>query len=197
MRQYPVAKTPYQFSVTLRLTKLRQIESALLKSMSFNVVVAEAIAYICPCWRCRRARACSGVGIPQPAGDAPVAAVAARGFAGPRCRLRKPVACLWTGDGLRGRGDCTRRRGRTPLVHLSSDDTVFAVLFVVTKMTVADVWAVGRWLAGLYLGTELLLVPGFPDTQIETGLMWEFVYSAAAGVVAGIVFEGAFRRRSE
>jgi hypothetical protein len=58
-------------------------------------------------------------------------------------------------------------------------------------MTVADVWAVGRWLADLYL------VPGFPDTQIETGLMWEFVYSAAAGVVAGIVFEGAFRRRSE
>ena len=73
----------------------------------------------------------------------------------------------------------------------------FAVLFVVvTTMAVTGVWAVGRWLVDLYLGTELLLVPGLTDTQIETGLMWEFVYSAAAGVVAGLVFERGFRRRS-
>jgi hypothetical protein len=74
----------------------------------------------------------------------------------------------------------------------------FAVLFVVvTTMTVAGVWAVGRWLADLYLGTVMLLVSGLTDTQIETGLMWEFVYSAASWVVAGIVLQRGFRQRSE
>lgn len=74
----------------------------------------------------------------------------------------------------------------------------FAVLFVVvTTMAVAGMWAVGRWLADLYLGTELLLVPGRTDTQIETRLMWEFVYAAIVGVLAGVFFERGFRRRAE
>jgi len=74
----------------------------------------------------------------------------------------------------------------------------FAVLFVVvTTMAVAGVWAVGRWLTDLYFGTDLLLVPGLTDTEIETGLMWEFVYSAAAGAVAGIAFQWGFRQRSQ
>lgn len=72
----------------------------------------------------------------------------------------------------------------------------FAVLFVVvTTMAVAGVWAVGRWLADLYLGTELVLVSGLTDTQIETRLMWEFVYSAVAGAVAGLIFERGFRQQ--
>ncbi|RJT06830.1 hypothetical protein [Halococcus sp. IIIV-5B] len=64
----------------------------------------------------------------------------------------------------------------------------FAVVFVVlTTMATAGVWALTRWLAGLYLGT------GFLTT--ETALMWEFVASTIAGVGAGIVFEGYVRRR--
>ncbi len=71
----------------------------------------------------------------------------------------------------------------------------FAVLFVVvTTMGVAGVWAVGRWLADLYLGTQLLLDPTLTDAEIESRLMWEFVYSATAGAVAGLVFEWGFRR---
>lgn len=71
----------------------------------------------------------------------------------------------------------------------------FAVLFVVvTTMGVAGVWAVSRWLADLTLGTELLLDPALTDEEIEAALMWEFVYSATAGAVAGLVFEWGFRR---
>jgi len=74
----------------------------------------------------------------------------------------------------------------------------FAVLFVVvTTMAVAGVWAVGRWLADLYFGTELLVTPGRTDTQVEARLMWEFVYAAAAGAVAGVIFERGFRQRSK
>ncbi|OYR95456.1 hypothetical protein DJ71_01625 [Halorubrum sp. E3] len=74
----------------------------------------------------------------------------------------------------------------------------FAVLFViVTTMAVAGVWAVGRWLTDLYFGTELILVSGLTDAQVETRLMLEFVYSAAAGAVAGIIFQWGFRQRSE
>ncbi len=74
----------------------------------------------------------------------------------------------------------------------------FAVPFVVlTTMGVAGLWAVGRWVADLTLGTTLLLDPALTDAEIEAALMWEFVASAAAGVVAGEAFEWGFRRRSE
>lgn len=77
----------------------------------------------------------------------------------------------------------------------------FAVLFVVlATLATAGVWAVVRWLADIYLGTELLLVPG-PDgvvdrEAIEHDLMLEFVASGVAGFVAGVVFEGYIHRRS-
>jgi hypothetical protein len=72
----------------------------------------------------------------------------------------------------------------------------FAVGFVVvTTVGVAGVWAVGRWLVDLTFGTELLLVAGRTDAEVETRLMWEFVASAAAGLVAGATFEWGFRRR--
>lgn len=73
----------------------------------------------------------------------------------------------------------------------------FAVLFVVVgTMATAGVWAVVRWSVDLALGTSFLLDPALTDHEIETALMWEFVYSAAAGFVAGLVFEGYFRRRA-
>jgi hypothetical protein len=80
----------------------------------------------------------------------------------------------------------------------------FAVLFVVvTTLAAAGLWALVRWGSDLYLGTELLLVPG-PDgvltdadmAAIEEALMWEFVASGVVGLVAGLLFEGYIRRRS-
>jgi hypothetical protein len=57
----------------------------------------------------------------------------------------------------------------------------FAVGFVViATMATAGLWALARWIADLYLETGFL--------ASETALMWEFVASTAAGVLAGIVF---------
>lgn len=72
----------------------------------------------------------------------------------------------------------------------------FAVLFVVVAtVAAAGVWAVVRWLADTWLGTGFLLTPGVEPELIETGLMWEFVYSTLAGIAAGVLFEVYFRRR--
>lgn len=72
----------------------------------------------------------------------------------------------------------------------------FAVLFVViATLATAGVWAVARWVSDLYLGTALLLDPALTHDQIETRLMWEFVGSAGAGLLAGLLFEGYVRRR--
>ncbi|QFU83721.1 hypothetical protein [Natronorubrum aibiense] len=68
----------------------------------------------------------------------------------------------------------------------------FAVVFVaVTTMAAAALWALFRWSAAGFLG-----VP-FPSDH--DAVMWEFVYSAVAGLGAGVVFELYFRRlgRSE
>ncbi|WP_336359695.1 hypothetical protein [Haladaptatus sp. ZSTT2] len=65
----------------------------------------------------------------------------------------------------------------------------FAVLFVIiATMATAGVWAVTRWVADLYLNTGFLVS--------EEALMWEFVWSTAAGVLAGVVFDLYFRRRA-
>jgi hypothetical protein len=72
----------------------------------------------------------------------------------------------------------------------------FALLFVVVATTAAaGVWAVAQWTADLYLGTSLLL-DGRPEAVIERELMWDFVAATAAGVLAGLLFEYYFRRRS-
>lgn len=74
----------------------------------------------------------------------------------------------------------------------------FAILLVViTTMAATGVWAVGRWLTDIYLGTELLLHPEQSDAAIEAELMWEFVHASVAGLVAGLVFEWGFRRRTD
>lgn len=63
----------------------------------------------------------------------------------------------------------------------------FAVLFViVTTMACAGGWAIIRWMADIYIGID------FGLSQRE--LMLEFVASTAAGILAGIIFEGYFRR---
>ena len=73
----------------------------------------------------------------------------------------------------------------------------FAVLFVViATMATAGVWAIVRWSVDITLGTGFLLVPGVDEAVIENRLMWEFVYSTAAGVAGGLIFEGYFRRRA-
>lgn len=72
----------------------------------------------------------------------------------------------------------------------------FAVLFVtVTTIAVAGIWAMVRWLSDGYLGSELLLTPGVPESAIERSLMIEFVVATVIGVLAGVVFEFYVRRR--
>jgi hypothetical protein len=71
----------------------------------------------------------------------------------------------------------------------------FAVLFVaLATMAAAGTWAVVRWSADVLLGTSFLLRPGVPEAVIEEEVMWEFVYSTAAGILAGGIFEVYFRR---
>lgn len=70
----------------------------------------------------------------------------------------------------------------------------FAVLFVVVAtMATAGLWAVARWLADGWLGTTYL---AGSEAAVHARLMWEFTYSTAAGLVAGAVFEGYFRRHA-
>lgn len=63
----------------------------------------------------------------------------------------------------------------------------FAVVFVVVAtMATAALWALLRWNAAGLLGV--------PFTADHDAVMWEFVYSAGAGLGAGLVFELYFRR---
>lgn len=72
----------------------------------------------------------------------------------------------------------------------------FAVGFVVvTTMATAGLWALVRWASDLWLGTSFLLGAG-PEAAVEEALMWGFVYSTAAGLLAGMGFEWGFRRRA-
>ena len=77
-------------------------------------------------------------------------------------------------------------------VELQSFTTVrmtpgFAVVFVVvTTMAAAGLWALLRWSAAQTLG--------IPFSADHDAVMWEFVYSAIAGLGAGVVFELYFRR---
>ncbi|ELZ01358.1 hypothetical protein [Natrialba asiatica] len=63
----------------------------------------------------------------------------------------------------------------------------FAVIFVVVStLSAAALWALLRWSIGGLLDT--------PFTGTHDEIMWEFVYSAVAGLGSGIVFEIYFRR---
>jgi len=64
--------------------------------------------------------------------------------------------------------------------------TFAIVLVVVTTMAAAGLWALLRWSADQLLGV--------PFTVDHDAVMWEFVYSAVAGLGAGLVFELYFRR---
>lgn len=70
----------------------------------------------------------------------------------------------------------------------------FAVLFVVVAtMAAAGIWAVAQYFSDLLLGTSFLLGRGDPHA-VEEALMWDFVAATAAGLGAGILFDGYFRR---
>jgi len=71
----------------------------------------------------------------------------------------------------------------------------FAVSFVViATLAAAGIWAVVRFALDETLGTTFLLDPQLSESEIEHDLMLEFVYSTAAGVLGGVVFEWYFRR---
>lgn len=73
----------------------------------------------------------------------------------------------------------------------------FAVFFVtMTTMATVAAWAVVRWNADWLLGTEFLSKPGMTQTEANAALMTEFVWVAAAGLVAGVLFDAYFKRRA-
>jgi hypothetical protein len=72
----------------------------------------------------------------------------------------------------------------------------FAITLVVfATLATAGLWALVRWALDLTLGTNTLLVDGVSDDTIHDELMIEFLYSAVAGLGAGVIFAGYFRRR--
>jgi hypothetical protein len=72
----------------------------------------------------------------------------------------------------------------------------FAIAFVtVVTLAVAGAGAVFRWQLDLLLGTETLLDSELTDQEIHDAMMIEFIYSALAGVLGGIVFQLYFRRQ--
>jgi uncharacterized membrane protein YbjE (DUF340 family) len=72
----------------------------------------------------------------------------------------------------------------------------FAVFFVtIATMAAAGIWAVFRYASDLLLSTHFLL-DGRPETVVERALMLDFVAATLAGIVAGLLFEFYFRRRS-
>lgn len=71
----------------------------------------------------------------------------------------------------------------------------FAIAFVfLGTLATAGGWALFRWSLDLVAGTEFLLESGVEEATIHDELMVEFVYAAAAGLLAGVVFELYFRR---
>lgn len=72
----------------------------------------------------------------------------------------------------------------------------FAVVFVaMTTMASVAAWAVLRWNADRYLGTEFLVEPGMTQMERNATLMTEFIWVAFAGIIAGILFDAYFKRR--
>ena len=63
------------------------------------------------------------------------------------------------------------------------------VLVVLTTLAAVGAWTVLRWNADRFLGTSYLI-------DNET-LMMEWLYVTLAGVVAGLLFDGYFRRRDQ
>lgn len=72
----------------------------------------------------------------------------------------------------------------------------FAVTFVVmATLASTAAWAVVRWNADRYLGTEFLSTPGMTPEEANAALMIEFLWVMLAGLVAGLIFDGYFKRR--
>jgi len=72
----------------------------------------------------------------------------------------------------------------------------FAVGFVaVSTLAAAGFWAIARWSSDVLLGTHLVVNPAQTTLEQERELMIEFVASALAGLLAGVLFELYVRRR--
>ena len=63
------------------------------------------------------------------------------------------------------------------------------VLVVLTTLATVAAWTVYRWNADRFLGTSYLV-----DNEM---LMMEWLYVTLAGVAAGLLFDGYFRRRNQ
>lgn len=76
----------------------------------------------------------------------------------------------------------------------------FAVSFVVIgTMAASGVWAVVKWFSDRLLGTRFYPPPTAPAEVTHAAheaLMWDFVAATAIGLVAGLLFEGYFRRKA-
>ncbi|MFC7071536.1 hypothetical protein ACFQJ7_16635 [Halovenus rubra] len=71
----------------------------------------------------------------------------------------------------------------------------FAIGFVIlATLAAAGVGAVIRWRVDLLFDTTTLLKPGVSEQTIHDELMIEFLYSALAGLFAGVIFQIYFRR---
>lgn len=71
----------------------------------------------------------------------------------------------------------------------------FAIVFVVvTTLAAAGFWAIFRWSSDILLGTHLVVDPTQTTLEQERELMIEFVSSALAGLLAGLLFEFYVRR---
>ncbi|QCC52556.1 hypothetical protein [Halapricum salinum] len=71
----------------------------------------------------------------------------------------------------------------------------FAIVFVVVAtLAAAGFWAIARWSSDVLLGTTLVLDPAQTTLEQERELMVEFVASALAGLLAGLLFEFYVRR---
>ena len=73
----------------------------------------------------------------------------------------------------------------------------FAIVFVViATLAAAGFWAIARWSSDVLLGTTLILDPAQTILEQERELMVEFVASALAGLLAGLLFEFYVRRNA-
>jgi len=71
------------------------------------------------------------------------------------------------------------------------------VLVVVATLASAALWGLLQWGFDVYAGTEYIMSQSSNAQQANDELMYEWLYSAAAGIVAGVTFALYFRWRQD
>jgi len=71
------------------------------------------------------------------------------------------------------------------------------VLVVVATLASAALWGLLQWGFDVYTGTEYIMSQGIDAQQANDELMYEWLYSAAAGLFAGMTFALYFRWRQD